>query len=218
MARKGKYPTSAPLPIGWDPGSRAEASAPPPEPGDVEEDEPNFLEELARQPTDQRLLSLETYVFDVHQRQLFDFHMKLRTLSHKLSILAGDFEQPSLKAKRYQMDSLSSPDATPDRKKSPPDGAQAQNGSGASRPREDIDYEDPRLMTQKMLDEHSENIRTMTEKMLEQHTQKISEITQSMLDEQLGSMANDLQRIEQRNIEISGTFFPPRFNGQYPTA
>ena len=72
-------------------------------------DDSDILVELARQPTDQRLLALEQYVFQQHAQELYGLNLRTRTLENKMTAVLGETDSMGMKAKRYHMSALSSP-------------------------------------------------------------------------------------------------------------
>lgn len=80
-------------------------------PSDVDEPKANEHDEededicamLSRAPTDQRLLALEQSVFTKHDRMIFGMNMKIETLENHWGTLFGDYEEPGVKATRYDM-------------------------------------------------------------------------------------------------------------------
>ena len=96
-ARSPPTPTAPPLPI--SPQLMPEG----------EHMDADMLFALSQQPTDQRLLALEQYVFEQHARDLFSLNLRTRAVENKMSVLLAEEFQPGPKAQRYSMTRFSSP-------------------------------------------------------------------------------------------------------------
>ena len=90
----------------------ASRGRPPSLPSPSSNGDEDILIELSKQPTDQRLLALEQYVFEQHARDIFSLNLKTRTLENKMTIVLGETDIVGSKAKRYNMSTFSSPAKT----------------------------------------------------------------------------------------------------------
>ena len=79
----------------------------------LRDDGDGLLDTVSRQPWEDRLLSLEQHVFDLHDRRLRHVELQNKLLTQQLENVRGDKGELGTKARRYGMSAYSSPEESP---------------------------------------------------------------------------------------------------------